>query len=300
MARSNYNRQQELVHQWAHRLSSSSKASSLYFEGNTIFSYGSHFPIATLYGRSVFFTVDSYSATTSRHISMVRAAVSHMTIIPVKYLPVGIGTEGDTPFQIKNLRYWADLIVQLSDFTTHHRRAVRAARRLLQCWAAVKAFVTALAIPVNVLQQVFTAVGVLSLGEMYTHIDRAEVLPALACKDVKESFYNALSCWEKAETDYVSYTGLSDSLRAIAFLRIDPVKNRLQTSKGIEVPLVLAQKCWQLVVAHLMAGKNDCSIPVLGYTITQISPNQIIAGCHTIPMEQIEKIAKQCGWQLEP
>lgn len=53
---------------------------SFYFRGDTIYSYGSHFPIAKLTtapnGESVIlFTTRTYSNTTARHISMVRQAV---------------------------------------------------------------------------------------------------------------------------------------------------------------------------------------------------------------------------------
>ena len=55
---------------------------SFYFQGDTIYSYGSHFPIAKLgtapNGEDVIlFTTRTYSKTTSRHISEVRSAVRH-------------------------------------------------------------------------------------------------------------------------------------------------------------------------------------------------------------------------------
>lgn len=57
---------------------------SLFFRDSTIYSYGSHFPIArhvkNKRGESaVLFTTRSYSATTAHHVSMVRGSASHLT-----------------------------------------------------------------------------------------------------------------------------------------------------------------------------------------------------------------------------
>jgi len=52
----------------------------LYFDGETIYSYGSHFPIAChvtdKHGKpAILFTTRSYSVTTSGHVSAVRSAI---------------------------------------------------------------------------------------------------------------------------------------------------------------------------------------------------------------------------------
>jgi hypothetical protein len=48
----------------------------LFIEGDTIYSYGYHFPIATRYGNKVWFTKKGYSNTTSRHKSLVLNALN--------------------------------------------------------------------------------------------------------------------------------------------------------------------------------------------------------------------------------
>lgn len=48
----------------------------VYIEGNTVYSYGKHFPIATRIGMSrVLFTSKGYSPTTARHKSLVKLAL---------------------------------------------------------------------------------------------------------------------------------------------------------------------------------------------------------------------------------
>lgn len=68
----------ELPHIWANQQQDEARAGSFYFKGATIFSYGSHFPIATIEGGNVLFTMRSYSNTTAKHISKARQAISHI------------------------------------------------------------------------------------------------------------------------------------------------------------------------------------------------------------------------------
>lgn len=80
----------ELAHVWAHdwaRIGNGRNAGdSFYFQQNTIYSYGPHFPIATIMpdhthchgGQVVMFTREGYSNTTAKHINHVSGAVSHM------------------------------------------------------------------------------------------------------------------------------------------------------------------------------------------------------------------------------
>ena len=75
----------ELAHQWFHRLTPEGNASHYYFRGDTIYSYGSHFPIARHYKGVVLFNSGGYSSTTARHMSLTRAAIPDST--PVFYVP---------------------------------------------------------------------------------------------------------------------------------------------------------------------------------------------------------------------
>lgn len=72
----------EIPHLWAHQTQNDArnKQNNLFFDGDTIYSYGRHFPIArhitnTKGARAIAFTTRSYSVTTSGHISAVRSAI---------------------------------------------------------------------------------------------------------------------------------------------------------------------------------------------------------------------------------
>lgn len=69
----------EAAHVWAAQSQAHGKAASLFFEGPTIYSYGRHFAIATIYkhaegGNIALFNSRSYSNSTAKHQSAARRA----------------------------------------------------------------------------------------------------------------------------------------------------------------------------------------------------------------------------------
>lgn len=77
-----------IAHLWANQLQSEAKNSgrNFFFNGRTIYSYGSHFPIAKHIEnqageRGVLFTERTYSNTTAKHIGVVSRAVNHKNVI---------------------------------------------------------------------------------------------------------------------------------------------------------------------------------------------------------------------------
>jgi hypothetical protein len=77
----------EVAHKWANQLQEDARNSgNFFFEGDTIYSYGRHFPIAkhieNAQGeKAILFTERTYSVTTSKHVQVVRSAVNHKNII---------------------------------------------------------------------------------------------------------------------------------------------------------------------------------------------------------------------------
>ena len=72
------------------------KGSRMFIDGDTIYSYGYHFPIALRRNGVMYVNEDSYSSSTSKHTSYVRSAIgSSWTVveIPTSALKALIGGE---------------------------------------------------------------------------------------------------------------------------------------------------------------------------------------------------------------
>lgn len=90
-----------IAHMWANSQQDEARNPSynFYYRGDTIFSYGRHFPIATKYGNTVFITTQGYSNTTAKHIRAVKSAIWQNTI--ETHNPHGIA--------LYNERFWEEL-----------------------------------------------------------------------------------------------------------------------------------------------------------------------------------------------
>ena len=66
----------ELAAQFAKQSKPNGKAGNLYYAGAVCYSFGSHYPAAIIRGTRVFINSDSYSRSTSRQVSRLRAALS--------------------------------------------------------------------------------------------------------------------------------------------------------------------------------------------------------------------------------
>jgi len=68
----------QVAHAWANKTGKHCRGSNFYYDGDTIYSYGGHFPIARHVDGVVLFTTESYSNSTSKHINHASRACSHL------------------------------------------------------------------------------------------------------------------------------------------------------------------------------------------------------------------------------
>lgn len=99
----------QLAHVWAQQNQESGRGSSFYFNGATIYSYGSHFPIASFMRGSLLFNSGGYSVSTSKHINYTRQALSYEQRQSIIYLPTHLINEalridGYSKLNLDNMR----------------------------------------------------------------------------------------------------------------------------------------------------------------------------------------------------
>jgi hypothetical protein len=77
--------------------------------------------------------------------------------------------------------------------------------------------------------------------------------------------------------------------------------NEIETTKGARIPLDHAIKAWPLLnrIAHSdeVFMPNNHAIHFGNYRLTRADKNQLIVGCHNIPMLEVLNIAKQLNLQ---
>lgn len=295
-------RSHEVPHLWAHKAQPSAYNSTrnFYFEGDTIYSYGRHFPIARHVTNKrkqagILFTTDHYGITTSGHVGSVRHAIPPG--VPLIYMP-------KVPYSGPK-QYIAAM--GLRDF------AARIAKQQLECFGPTGRFrprehaaLDTLIGRANRFAEFFLSRKRWAMPENTDAIrdtivrhaaaearSRKRAIAAAAKRQAERNAALAgnLEAWRKGEN--VGYWDLP--------LPRDPVALRVrndvvETSLGANVPidharlgLRFVRKCRD---THTPYQRNGHTLHLGHYAIDAIDElGNLTAGCHSIAIEEIERIA---------
>lgn len=291
----NYTDQHNCAHAWAHQLSPAGHASNFYFEGPTVYSYGGHFPIATLDGDRVFFTTKGYSSSTAQHKAKVRSAVSHLKIIYVEHVPLTSDLSQESVFVRKNIDAWVSDIKDLLGTVERHPRRTSIYQEINTALSRLKTFIAELNItPQTTLQQL------LEQTSLQTIADHQSALRLKAVEAEKKRlallsklFIGVLKVWRTDLTNNGSLHNPEDG--NLAYLRWNESTRCVETSKGIHVPVEVAKTCYAFVQSKLPIGCTACNFTFMSFQVTSITSEFLSVGCHKIPMTEVSAIAHQLG-----
>jgi hypothetical protein len=87
----------------------------------------------------------------------------------------------------------------------------------------------------------------------------------------------------------------------LSYLRYNANKERIETSQRVQIPVEVAHVFYRHIQVMLRKGgcksADCCDYRLLErYTVTEISEERLVVGCHRIPMSEVELIAKQLKW----
>jgi len=294
--RNNRNKIAACAHDWAHALRPSGTASNLYFNGRTIFSYGDHFPIATIDGNYVYFTTRSYSATTAQHKSLARSAVSHKTFIYVSEVPVNIEPKKDKEFQKHNIDTWVkEIHNDLLSYNGNPRK-----KSLLSTVKTnleqLNVFIEATAIRPDAKLASFLANPLVSTVTAYLLADDKKNKAIIKRRNAKarKAHQVAVTEWQNGLRNSIPY--YTGDISEFSYLRYNDSAKRIETSKRVEVPLEIAKRFWMFLKSVLPVGCKDCNYTILDFKVDEITDKWIKIGCHTIAMEEAKRIAGLMKW----
>lgn len=299
----------EVPHIWALQNQSEGRGSNIYFEGATIYSYGRHFPMATIKGDDVFFTTRSYSNTTAKHLSRTRGAISHKNIIYVYEVPVGnFQYLADT--HEKNLNYWKGNIKSLFDELGNKKnrdiqgRINGISRQIEQLNIYCQYF--KLKVKDSELKRLLKIAASPDFIEQARQLkDKANAAAEKKMKEAEKAYEQYITLWREYKEEEIKE--MPDKMKTLANyynnqkaaytrLRFNREQNRVETSKGVQIPEQIAKRAYIQLNGCMAAACNQIAVPVMNYTITKTTKEAIIAGCHTIPKADIQYIANLLNW----
>jgi hypothetical protein len=276
----------QVAHYWAAQAQPEGRANNMFFSGDTLYSYGTHYAIARIYKREdgarlALFNARGYSVSTAKHTSIARRAVSHITsMTAVDHAPAFHGV----PDHAANINY----------FINEGIRAVMAARRAKRnaimhaddrdtwenCFKQYTAFF-------NVDTANVPAFPSFEAGELATFKEKRAIYDALEDKrqEARKAAHMAAAldkfdAWKAGED-----VSTSQLYAFPGALRIKG--DRVETSRGAAVTIPAAR----VAIAAWQAGTLTPGQDIGPYTLNQATPEGVKIGCHDIPAAAIEELA---------
>lgn len=272
----------EVAHYWANQRQSEGRAGNVYFSGDTIYSYGSHFPMATLYrhpntGELVAaFTSRRSSVSTNSHLSIARRAASHIRKITV------IHPDDSALSQLR---------LTLQEVEAQLDKASRARQRK----AGYLSMADSIASDFNAYAELrgeSVRIADVRLEGVREQIEAAEIELRRREAEVNAKREAAqaegIAEWLAGKRAYCPYT-------ATPRLRISD--DLIETSWHASITVADAKRLWP-VIQRVMSGERDYEVGMElgGWQLTKIRRDgSIVVGCHDIAYSEIERIAQQLG-----
>ena len=276
----------QVAHLWAHQSKPSASGSHFFFQGDTIYSYGGHFPIARLYKGVVLFTTQGYSSTTAHHKSIASSAVSHLKVYHVTN-----PTKKPSAADLKDYQRRIDALIAVvakSRKPENHMAYLDAIIDEANQFATEFKFKTRFKAPTDFNQ----------LREQAKAAAAAEAKKKIAAaKKLEKELAADINLWRIGEKHSLPFTLHKVYLRAA---NVDSHADVavMQSSKGAEVPLTDAKKAFRFVTAMREKGwhRNGETFKVGNFQLDAVNAQGVVAGCHTILWDEIERFARTQGW----
>lgn len=291
----NYPDQSNCAHGWANQLSTEGHSSNLFFDGNIIFSYGRHFPIAILDHQRVFFTTRYYSRSTAKQKGRVLSAVSHLQIIYVPFLPNHFENVNEY-FVNQNVDLWIEgLEKAFLQFSSKKGKseAVRTVRSII---SQLEAFVQKLGLkPSSKLRKVLRSPLLIAINGHDQQMQlKATARAASRLIRQTASFASKLLEWRTGSLNLLNSYDPEDG--ELTYLRFNGKHNRIETSKAIKVPIDVAKRFYSYIINTLNSSEVEVDYEILNFKVKLISKDFVIVGCHKIPFSEIRSIASRLSW----
>ena len=294
----------EIPHLWAHQSQDEARNStgSLYFEGPTIFSYGSHFPIARHVTNSrgekaVLFTTVNHSVTTTGHCSAVAHAIPPN--VPVFHVPHLRSSWRELPDHTQNVESYVRRISELLGKAKRARvnrdwleRKALALREQLRGYLAYFDLIDVALPESGELDALAAWIKGHEEEERQRREEAVRIAEQVRRRDQAEQIQRFL-----AGDPYASHiAGVSPMLRVVG--------DEVETSLGARFPRAHAIRGLAFVRAVRASGReyvsNGHAIHLGNYVIDRIETDGTVhAGCHVVRWEEIERIAPELSVPIE-
>jgi hypothetical protein len=291
----------EVAHAWANQLEGPTSTSngSLFWEDDTIYSYGTHFALAKfrddLPGYKVLFNTTTYSSSTSNHQSMVNSALGYRRE-DVLELNVDAGTR---PVYVYEHLY--ETVEDIFKILPRQKVGFRPYEASMRTWAAFIQVQETLG-PLGAAKYKIPAIPDDPIG--FSKEQTAEYHRLREQADAKRREEQRILVKKRAKTqitdlqDWHNHIGKNVfTTHLVQHLRLkngDP--EVVETSMGATFPADHARVAWKRISQFYKTGRPLPDIRFGHFRCDGINNEGTLwAGCHRIPKDEVLRFAKELG-----
>lgn len=272
-----------VAHTWANQTQSEARNpnGSLYFEGESIYSYGKHFCIAKhvineIRERAILFSTRGYSNTTVRHKSIVMNACNHLNIIQCN-------DAGD--YKAANIEAFENEIKFVLKGLLNARKPEKYIDLAESVYTRCEKFANFYGIDIP--DSIKTPLNEAKNGKYanYLKAEQERILEEKRFhkKEAEKAHNKNVKKWKACKIVKLYSRFDQDYLRVL--------DGDIQTSQHVIIPKEVAKRIYN----SLASGKPVKKI--LDYNVEEVTKDHIKVGCHLIKFKEINRIAAQMQWK---
>lgn len=289
----------ELAHNFANKVKSFGKGSNMFYNNDTIYSYGYHFPLAKFVkdaneNEIIMLNIRNYSNTTSKHQNHLRNA------IPTNIKKIScIDPQNTFSANYNNLLY------RLNNANNFINKAKKAIKNKMQLISNAKYEINNFNDYVNTFK-VDVSKYVVSFGQIDLNNFYNEVSKDIDIYENSEYYKTWLLNAEKREADKIAKNLIKQTENITKFrnfelmyvynipfnlLRLNVEKNQIETSTCVKISVPVFKKYYEKMKNNtLLFGEK-----IDHYVYLSKNDVYINIGCHKIELIEIENIINQIG-----
>ena len=269
----------QLCHVWANQLQSEGRASAMFFDGPSIYSYGRHYEIAqfveTINGQKVcFINSNGYSISTSKHTRHVRASIP--AGIPVFKVPFFSNS-----FNVSHLGGIIEkMLVECNNYI-HDQMKARSNSYYFNLAAA----------RYNDIEQICELFGrqVPARPDNWENARiKSEYLRDNAVEIANKKQQKAIQKQKELLTKWLQHEYNGQLYDIPVHLRVSRDGKLIETTMGAKVPMFEAVK----LLAMLREGQDVKGYKIDGFTVIENNDQAVQIGCHKITWPIINQFFK--------
>lgn len=285
-------RNNEIGHAWYHdQHSGSGGSSNFYWREDTIYSYGSHFAIATKYdaGRTVVLTTRSYSVSTSAHVSITRQAIpNNVNVIEMN------GCLNQYADKRQHKALYNETLGQIPEIEKSLARMRAGGNPQIAAIAEINSIIENCNAYTKYFKLGYRQKPLFAIDQEKLNKVRAKQLAQKRKDDAERLERNKQLIDRWLAGDNVQ---LPHGVKTV-YCRVNG--DNVQTSKGASFPKKHAALAWRMVKKCLGRNEgwrsNGHTIKLGHYSVTSIdSDGTLTAGCHVVKLAQMLPIARELG-----